>query len=175
MAGFDEMVLVGRIARPHGLRGAVIVNSETDFPEQRFAIGEELHAWRNGAHVTLRVAAMRLHQGRPVIVFEGIGSMTEAEQLAGLELRIPESALRPLPAGRYYEHDLIGCTVVTTSGRELGPVRTVEGGAGLARLVIGEGRGEIQIPLVEEFCPVIDVADRRIVVDPPEGLLELNA
>jgi 16S rRNA processing protein RimM len=64
---------------------------------------------------------------------------------------------------------------VTTSGRELGCVRTIEGGGGLSRLVIGQGRGEIQIPLAEAFCPVIDVAARRIVVDPPEGLLDVNA
>jgi 16S rRNA processing protein RimM len=169
------MVLVGRIARTHGHRGQVIVNPETDFPEQRFAPGAVLHTRQDGVDGTLTITASRMHQGRPVVSVQGIESMTAAERLAGLELRIPESSLTPLPAGTYYHHELVGCEVRTTGGRLVGCVRAVEGGAGTARLVIGEGRGEVQIPLVEALCVAIDVAARRIVVDPPEGLLELNA
>jgi 16S rRNA processing protein RimM len=169
------MVLVGRIARTHGHRGQVIVNSETDFPEQRFAPGAVLHTRRDGVDGTITITASRMHQGRPIVSIQGIESMTDAESLAGLELRIPASALTPLPAGTYYHHELVGCEVSTTDGRVIGPVRAVEGGAGIARLVIGEGRREVQIPLVEAFCVVIDVAARRIVVDPPEGLLDVNA
>jgi 16S rRNA processing protein RimM len=169
------MVLVGQVARTHGHRGQVIINPQTDFPERRFAVGAVVHGRQDGRDLSLTVTAMRLHQGRPVVAFEGIESMNDAETLAGLELRVPESALTVLPTGSYYEHQLVGCEVVTTSGRELGRVRAIEGGAGISRLVLGEGRGEIQIPLVEEFCVVIDIADRRIVVDPPEGLIDLNA
>jgi 16S rRNA processing protein RimM len=169
------MVLVGRIARTHGHRGQVIVDPETDFPEQRFAPGSVLYTRRGGVESTLTITASRMHQGRPVVSIQGIESMTEAEGLAGLELRIPESSLTPLPAGTYYHHELVGCEVRTTAGRVVGHVRAVEGGAGTARLVIGEGRGEVQIPLVEALCVTIDVAARCIVVDPPEGLPDLNA
>jgi 16S rRNA processing protein RimM len=169
------MVLVGRIARTHGHRGQVIVNPETDFPERRFAPGAVLHTRRDGVDGTITITASRMHQGRPIVSIQGVDTMTEAEGLAGLELRIAESSLEPLPAGTYYHHQLVGCEVITTRGRVLGPVRTVEGGAGTARLVIGEGRGEVQIPLVDALCVTIDVAARRIVVDPPEGLLDLNA
>ncbi len=175
MAGFDDMVLVGTIARTQGHRGQVILNPATDFPEQRFAAGSVLHTRRAEGDATLRVTAMRLHQGRPVVSFEGIDSMTAAEALAGLELRVPEADLAQLPPGSYYEHDLVGCEVVTTGGQTIGRVRTVEGGTGLSRLVIGEGRAEVQIPLVEIFCPVIDVRARRIIVNPPDGLLDVNA
>lgn len=175
MAGWDEMVLVGHVARTFGHRGQVFVNAYTDFPEARFAPGAVLHTRRDGQDAVLTIAAMRMHQGRPVVAFEDVATMTDAEALAGLELRVPESALAALPPGAYYEHDLVGCAVVTTSGRELGTVRAVEGGGGIRRLVVGSGRGEIQIPLVEEICVVIDVPDRRIVIDPPDGLLELNA
>jgi 16S rRNA processing protein RimM len=169
------MVLVGRIARTHGHRGQVIVNPETDFPERRFAPGAVLHTRRDGVDGTITITASRMHQGRPVVAVQGVDTMTEAEGLAGLELRIPESSLEPLPAGAYYHHQLVGCEVVTVRGRVLGSVRAVEGGAGTARLVIGEGRGEVQIPLVDALCVTIDVAARRIVVDPPEGLVDLNA
>lgn len=168
------MVRVGQVARTQGHRGHVILNADTDFPEERFAPGAELYAWRDGTLHTMQVASLRMHQGRPVVAFAGVDTMTEAERLAGLELRIPESALMPLPEGSYYEHDLVGCVLVTVDGREIGVVRAVEGGAAGVRLVVGSGREEIQVPLVEPICPLIDIGGRRIVVDPPEGLLDVN-
>jgi 16S rRNA processing protein RimM len=175
MSAWDDMVLVGYIARTFGHRGQVLVNAATDFPEVRFAPGAVLHTRRNGRDETLTVAASRLHVGRPVLALEGVDTMHEAETLAGLELRVPESELVALPPGSYYEHALVGCEVVTAAGRVLGPVRAVESAAGPTRLVIGTGRGEIQVPLVEAICIEIDVASRRIVIDPPEGLLDVNA
>jgi 16S rRNA processing protein RimM len=169
------MVLVGRIARPHGHRGQVIVDPATDFPEERFAAGAILHMLRDGRPGTVTIAAMRIHQGRPVLALEGVETMNEAELLAGLELRVPESELTALPEGTYYEHDLIGCRLVTTDGREVGTVRTIEGGGGMIRLIAGSGRGEIQVPLVHEICVAIDVVHKRIMIDPPEGLLDVNA
>lgn len=169
------MVLVGRIARPHGRVGHVIVNPETDFPSERFAPGSVLHTRRDGRDEQLTVSSLRMHLGRPLLGFDGVQTMSEAEALAGLELRIPEDALTPLPEGTYYEHALVGCEAVTVGGRALGVVRAVEGTAGGARLVIGSGRGEIQIPLAQAICVDIDVERRRITVDPPEGLLDLNA
>jgi 16S rRNA processing protein RimM len=175
VSAWDDMVLVGQVARAHGRFGQVIVNPETDFPTERFAPGSVLHAKRFGREERLTVSAMRMHQGRPVLTFEGVQTMDDAEALAGVELRIPERDLAPLPRGTYYEHALVGCEAVTVGGRTLGVVRAVEGSAAGARLVIGSGRGEIQIPLADDICVEIDVGRRRIVVDPPEGLLELNA
>jgi 16S rRNA processing protein RimM len=175
MAAWDDMVLVGRIARTFGHRGQVIVNGSTDFPEARFAPGAVLHTRRGEEDATLTVTASRLHQGRPVLALEGVESMSDAEALAGLELRVPLAALAPLPPGTYYEHELVGCGVVTTRGEAVGPVRAVESGGGPTRLVIGAGRAEIQVPLVEAICIEIDVEGRRIVIDPPDGLLDVNA
>ena len=169
------MVLVGRIARPQGHRGQVVINPTTDFPDERFAAGAVLHTLRQGRVERLTVVAMRMHQGRPVLTLEGVGTMNEAQALAGLELRVPEAELAVLPEGTYYEHDLIGCVLVTQDGRELGTVRAVEGGGGTTRLVAGSGRGEIQVPLVHAICVRIDTGERRILVEPPEGLLDLNA
>jgi 16S rRNA processing protein RimM len=169
------MVLVGRIARPHGHRGQVIVDPATDFPDERFAEGAVLHTMRDGRLGTVTILAMRMHQGRPVLTLQGVESMDEAGTLAGLELRVPESALHALPEGTYYEHDLIGCVLVTADGRDMGTVRAVEGGGGMIRLIAGSGREEIQVPLVHEICVAIDVAQKRIVIVPPEGLLDVNA
>jgi 16S rRNA processing protein RimM len=168
------MAVVGRIARPHGLRGQVIVNPETDFAEQRFRSGAVLWIRSGAGPERLIVSTARFQGGRPVIGFEGMSSIDEVERLAGLEVRVPEDALTPLEPGRYYEHQLAGCSVVTASGDMIGTVAKVEGGAGGSRLVVDGRRGEILIPFAVEICIAVDVGARRIVIDPPEGLLDLN-
>jgi len=169
------MAAVGRIARAHGIRGQVIVNSETDFPEQRFKPGAKVFIRRGSSVDALVVATVRFQNGRPVIGLEGVETMNDAETLAGLEMRVPVEELAKLPAGTFYRHDLVGCHVVTGRGEEVGIVEGVEGTVGGSRLVVAGAKGEILIPLVSEICPTIDVAARRIVIEPPEGLLDLNA
>ena len=164
------MVLVGTIARPHGIRGQVVINPETDFVEERYAPGATL--WTRERALT--VASMRLQRGRPVVGFEGCSRIEDVEPLAGLELRVPESALQPLQAGSYYQHQLVGCAVETLAGARVGTVRRVEGGAAGSLLTIAAERGEVLVPMAAGICVEIDVEAKRIVIDPPEGLLELN-
>lgn len=176
MADWDDAILVGVVARTHGNRGEVIVNSQTDFPEDRFHEGAKLMTRRkDGSLATLEVATMRLHQGRPVILFSGVSSMNDAELLAGLELRVFESELGRdvLEDGEYYHRDLIGCEVVIEGGESIGKVMAVEGDGNATRLVVRGRRGEVLIPFADEICTV-DVANQRIIVRPPEGLLDLN-
>jgi len=176
MTNWDDAILVGVVARTHGNRGEVIVNPQTDFPEERFHDGAQLMTRRNdGSPATLEVVTMRMHQGRPVILFEGIGSMDDAELLAGLELRVAEDDgdTELLDEGEFFHRDLIGCAVVTESGDSIGEVTAVEGDRAQTRLVVRSRRNEVLIPLAEAICTV-DLAARRITVRPPEGLLELN-
>jgi 16S rRNA processing protein RimM len=176
MADWDDAVLVGVIARTHGNRGEVIVNSETDFPEARFHEGAQLMTrQKDGTGATLEVTTMRMHQGRPVILFKGIASIDDAERLAGLELRISESELERdvLGDGEYYHRDLIGCEVVTESGEAIGKVAAVEGDGNATRFVVRSARGEVLIPFADAICTV-DVAAKRITIRPPEGLLDVN-
>jgi len=175
MTPWDDAILIGVVARTQGNRGEVIVNSETDFPEDRFQAGARLRTkYRDGSEGELEVTAMRMHQGRPVLALKGIASMDDAERLAGVELRIePEGADFELPAGEYYQRELIGCVVVTESGEKVGRVTAVEGDRGQSRLVVTGGRSEVLIPLADEICQV-DIKAKRITVRPPEGLLDLN-
>ena len=173
-ADWDEMVLVGVVARTHGNRGEVILNSETDFPELRFRVGARLRARRgDGPAEWLDITAVRFQQGRPILGLAGISTIDEAERLSGAELRVPVSEQPPLSEGRYYHHQLIGCVVETRDGATVGRVTGVDGGGEATRLVVRGGRGEVLIPLAHEMCD-IDVEARRIVVTPPEGLLEVN-
>ena len=171
---WDDMVVVGRIARPHGLRGQVTVAPETDFVAERFRPGATVWTRVAGREETLTIASARMQSGRAVVAFEGLSSVEAVGRLAGLELRVPEALLLPLGPGRYYEHQLVGCVVETVRGAAVGLVGRVESGAGGSRLVVQSARGEILIPLAEPICVDIDVSARRIRIDPPEGLLELN-
>jgi 16S rRNA processing protein RimM len=172
---WDHLALVGRIARAHGNKGQVIVNLDTDFPEERFRCGAELFTMRDGVVQTLTLTAVRFQNGRPVIGVAGVDTMDAAEQMAGLELRIPADQLAPLPPGTFYHHDLVGCRVETGGGTAVGVVEGVEGTLGGSRLVVAGASGEILIPLTVGICTTIDVNAKRIVIDPPEGLLDLNA
>jgi 16S rRNA processing protein RimM len=171
---WDEMAIVGRIARPHGVRGQVIVNLETDFPVERFRPGAELYAERGGRVEPIKVTSVRFQQERPVLGLQGVESMNAAEELAGAELRVPIASLPALPGGTFYRHDLVGCRVETGDGVVVGEVAGVEGTMHGSRLVVDGSGGEVLVPFAEDICRVVDPAGRRIVIEPPEGLLELN-
>lgn len=176
MSDWDDAILVGVVARTHGNRGEVVVNPETDFPGERFHQGAQLMARaKDGSPSTLEVVTMRMHQGRPVILFKGIASMNDAELLAGTELRVAEDERDAdrLEPGEYYHRDLIGCEVVTEGGESIGQVTAVDDDHGQTRLVVRGRRNEVLIPLADPICTV-DIAAKRITVRPPEGLLEVN-
>jgi 16S rRNA processing protein RimM len=168
-----DLVLIGRVARAHGNKGQVIVNLDTDFPEERFKIGEVLLVGPDARPRAIR--QVRFHQRRPVVALEGIETMDDAEALAGAELKVPAGTPDALPPGTYYHYDLIGCEVSHVEGSPVGTVTAVEGTMEMSRLVVEGKRGEVLIPLVADICIEIDPGARRIVVNPPEGLLDLNA
>lgn len=168
------MVTVGRIVRPHGNRGHVVVESETDFASERFAPGAVLFVNREGIVSTLTVSASRPYDGRWVVGFDGQASIDAAEACRGLELRIPEADLRELGPGQYYVHDLRGCRVLTGGGVLVGTVERVDAGTGVALLVVVDGADEVLVPMTDAICRQVNLAAREIVIDPPEGLIELN-
>ena len=168
------MAVVGRVARVHGLRGEVVVNPETDFPESRFGPGRVVYRGSGEGVRALTVASVRFHRGRPIVRFEGIDSIDAAEPLAGLELRVPAGSLQALPADRFYHHDLVGCRIETRSGAIVGEVDHVESESGASQLAVTTGQGEVLVPLAATICVSIDVSRKVIVIEPPEGLLELN-
>jgi len=168
------MAVVGRIARPHGIRGQVVVNLETDFPDERFQVGAELFVKRATDMERLVISTVRFQSGRPVVAFEGIDDITAAAALAGAELRVPVDRLAKLPPEMFYRHDLSGCRVERTDGSHVGTVTEVEGTLAGSRLVVSTDRGEVLVPLAAEICKFVDVAGKRIVIEPPEGLLEVN-
>jgi 16S rRNA processing protein RimM len=171
----DDLLLIGRIARAHGNRGQVIVNLETDFPEERFKVGQVVLVGADGRPDARRIESVRFHQGRPIVALEGVRSMNDAEALAGSDIWLRESDVAPLPAGTFYRHDLVGCEVRDLRDVVVRRVTAVEGPLERSCLVVDGAGGEILIPLVEEICVRVEPGAGVIVVNPPEGLLDANA
>ena len=110
-----ELVTVGRVARAQGRKGEVAVNPLTDFPDRFEKLNRVFTDNDDGSVTALLLQWVRLHGGRPVIKFEGITGIEEAERLSGRELRIPESELEPLPKGSHYHFRVLGCGVCRIS------------------------------------------------------------
>lgn len=170
---WDAMVLVGRIVKPHGNRGQVLIAPETDFAEERFASGSTIWTRRVGQVARVTVTECRFHDGRPIIGLAGVESINEAETYRGCELRVPDEALPKLADGQFWYHELIGCRVVTTDGSEVGQVTRIDDGATSLLVVLG-ATGEILVPMVEGICRRFDIAGRTIEIEPIPGLLDVN-
>jgi len=162
-------VLVGRVVRPHGLRGAVVVEVFTDRPAERFAPGAVVEL-ADGSLLT--VAAFQVTDRLPLVTFEEVSDRNAAERLRGKDLSIPSVERRPLEEGEFWPDELVGMEVVGPSGEHVGEVVDVEIGVGQDRLSIVVGDRTISVPFVAELVPEVDTERRRIVIDPPPGLID---
>ena len=169
-----ETVAVGRVLRPHGVRGEVVVEVLSDVPG-RFRKGSRLTGVREGEPpLPLVVAAGRVTKNGAVVRFEGYGDRDRAGELRGLDLEIPRSQVPAAPPGTFYQYELLGC-LCSNDGEELGRVvEVVEDGGGELLIVEGEGR-RVPVPFVKEFLREVDVAAGRIELALPPGLLEACA
>jgi len=171
-----EQVVVGRIGRPHGLRGDVFVEPLTDEPRRRFADGAVLLTGGDGPRrgpATLTVASTRWQQDRLVVHFEEIPDRTAAEAARGIQLAVQvEPGESPEDPEEFYDHQLVGLAVEDPSGAALGTVADVEhtGAQDLLHLALPDGR-VVLFPFVTALVPTVDVAGGRVVVDDRPGLL----
>lgn len=168
-------VVIGRVARPFGRRGEVVVEPLTDRCDRFFDL-ETAEVGLPGAEGTRRtLASVRILKGRPVVRFDGVRDIAAAEALRRSEIRVREEERAPLGAGRFYFDDLVGCRAEDPGGAPLGEVTGVEDTAGPCLLVLRrEDGGEALVPFVEAICPEVDPGAARIVMALPEGLAELN-
>lgn len=174
-----EQVSVGRVGRPHGVRGEVTVEVRTDEPGQRFRRGARLSAVapRPGAPVPseLTVAGSRWHQGRLLLEFEEVGDRDAAEVLRDVVLMVEvDPQLRPEDPDEFYDHQLTGlAAVVDSTDERIGEVTEVLHSGAQDLLVVRRDDGrEVLVPFVSALVPQVDlVAGRVLVVDQP-GLLD---
>jgi 16S rRNA processing protein RimM len=166
-------LVVGRIGRAHGVGGEVSVDVRTDSPDLRFAVGASVDT-DPPERGPLTVTRARWHSGRLLVAFEEVGDRTAAEVLRGTLLVADSSTTPETDPDEYWDHQLAGLQAVTVAGETLGEVEEVlhpPGGALLA--VRRPDGGEVLVPFVKAMVPTVDVDGGRVVVDPPEGLLDL--
>jgi 16S rRNA processing protein RimM len=187
-------LVVGRITRPHGVRGEVSVEVHTDEPERRFTVGSVL-ATDPAEAGPLTVASARWHTGRLLVGFTGITDRNLAEGLRGIWLTLDSAqAGSSEDPDEFHDHELIGLTVVTVSGEPVGRVTDVRHFGQDLLVIEPAGRADagpaasrparpgqpvqpdgLLVPFVAAIVPEVDVAAGRLVIDPPPGLLELGA
>lgn len=170
-------LVVGRIGKPHGIRGEVTLDLRSDEPERRFAPGAVLDVQppKGSAfpHRTLTVSRSRWHQQTLLVTFEELADRTAAETARGVLLRASVDADEtPEDPDEYYDHQLIGLTAVDLEGRELGTVSAVAHGGAQDLLTVRtpDGRDGL-VPFVKALVPEVDVAGGRIVVADRPGLV----
>ncbi|ADJ43768.1 16S rRNA processing protein RimM [Amycolatopsis mediterranei S699] len=167
-------VVVGRIAKAHGIRGELAVDVRTDSPEQRFKIGAAVTTkLRDGSKRELTIAAAREHSGRLLVRFEEVLTRDVAETLRGALLLADTATLPPTEdPDEFYDHELAGLRAELTDGTVVGKVvEIVHSPAGELLELDVEGR-EVLVPFVHAIVPTVDIAGGRVVLDPPEGLLD---
>jgi 16S rRNA processing protein RimM len=171
-------VIVGRIGRPHGIRGEVVIGVRTDEPDLRFAVGATLGFGAtpddDPGGVILRVAAKRWHSGQLLVAFAGVTDRTAAGELTGSWLSVDSSQLPATPdPDEFRDHELIGLSVRTCAGEAVGVVTDVlHYGQDLLVVQRPDDGGEHLVPFVKAIVPEVDVAAGTIIIDPPPGLLD---
>jgi len=170
-----EFVTLARVRKTQGRRGEVAVELHTDVPD-RFRVGLRVFALgKDESRRELRIEEFWPHKDFLVLKFAGTDSISDAEELIGCELQVPRSERAQLESGWNYVSDLVGCVVFDAS-REIGKIEDVQFGTGEAPLLIVKtGGGRHEIPYAEAYLQSVDLEHKRIQMQLPEGMLELNA
>ncbi len=170
-----DLVAIGKVIRTHGVAGELRVRPLTDRPRERFGALEHCVAWeparddRRPCHV----ASCRLDRDTVLVRLTGVDTAESAAGLVGRLLAIEAREAFPPPPGHFYPWQLAGARVETPDGREVGRFLGVENGAGQDLWVVGAGPRTWLVPAVPQIVLDVDVAAGRVVIDPPEGLLDL--
>jgi 16S rRNA processing protein RimM len=170
----EDLVVVARVARTRGLRGEVVADLYTDFPERFEGLEQVVAIAPDSSRRSLQIEEHWFHGNRIVFKFAGYDSIDAAKDLAGYQLAVPASERIELPEDHFYEWELAGCRVEALDGKVIGQVREVMHTGGVEILVVAGNEGrEFLIPMAHDICVEIDIEGKLIRVDPPEGLLDL--
>lgn len=168
----DELVAVANIVRTRGLKGEVVAGILTDFPE-RFGSLETVTAVRqDGVRFELKIEKFWFQNGRVILKFEGYDTVDSGEMLRDVEICVAESDAVELDPDEYFDWQLEGCKVETIDGNHIGEVKELMRTGGTELLVVAGVTKEYLIPFANAICVEVDVENKLIKVDPPDGLLE---
>lgn len=168
----DDLVAVARVVRPKGLKGEVFAEVLTDYPERFDGLKNAIAVLPNGQRLKLKIEEQSFQNDRLVLKFAEYDSLGSIEPLRGAEICVPQSDAVKLEEGEFFDWQLEGCRVETVGGETIGRVRELQRTGGTENLVVdGNGRDYL-IPFAESICVDVDVEEKLIKVDLPEGLLE---
>jgi len=171
-------LVVGRIAKAHGITGEVVVEVRTDDPDDRFAVGNRLRLRnpRRGLDTDVVISAVRPHSGRLLLRLDGVTNRDSADSLRGSLFVVDTADLPPIDdPDEFYDHQLEGLTARTVDGDVIGTVTEVLHTAGGELLSVRTGAGaEVLVPFVSDIVTEVSLTDGVVTVDPPEGLLDLD-
>ena len=168
----EDLVAIARIARSRGLKGELVADVLTDFPGRFDGTEEVIAAFADGSRRDLKIERFWFQKDRVILKFVGIDSVEDAESLRDAEICIPESEAVELESDEFFDWELEGCEVSTMAGETVGRVTEVMRTGGTEILVIeGTGRDHL-VPFAETICVEVDVDNKKIIIDPPDGLLE---
>ena len=172
-AGPSELIIIARAVKPRGLKGEIVAELLTDFPERFEDVNERVLVSPAGERTTKRLDDYWFQNDRVILKVAGYDDVETAKELVGFEFAVPEQDRVPLPADHYYDWELEGCTV-KIGAESIGTVKSVLKTGGAEILVVADDSGkERLIPLADSIVVEIDTAGKTIVIDPPEGLLDL--
>jgi 16S rRNA processing protein RimM len=162
----ERMVKIGRVVKPFGTDGRVLVEYFTDSWEDFSRLGE-IRVGRSGSSL----AGFQHHAGRLICSVRGVNNRDQAEELRGSFLSVPKSQLPALDDGRYYHFDLLGCSVEDEHGRPLGQVADILQSGANDNWVVRDGEREFLVPAVKEYVLNVDLEERVVRIRVVEGLL----
>lgn len=168
----EELVAIARIAKTRGLRGELVAEVLTDFPKRFAGLYNVTAILPTGTRLGLKIENFWFQNHRIVLKFNGYDSVETAEALRNAEICVPESDAVELEEGEFFDWELVDCQVETVDGKKIGKVHEVMRTGGTEILVVACGQKEFLIPFAESICTKIDVEEKVIVIDPPEGLLD---
>jgi 16S rRNA processing protein RimM len=169
----SDLVLIARAVKTHGLKGEVVAELLTDFPERFEDLEDVVLVSPGGEQKTRTIEDFWFQKDRVVLKLDGYDDVDAAKQLIGYEFAVPESDRVQLEEDEFYDWELEGCTV-KVGDQSIGQVRSVMRTGGAEILVVSDDSGsEKLVPLAASIVVAIDPAAKTIVVDPPEGLLDL--
>jgi len=169
-----EWYNVGKIVNTHGIRGEVRVISQTDFPEERYVVGEQIALFKKDSKKPLRltIASARAHKNFILLTFEGYPNINDVEDFRDGILKVSEKQLSELADDEYYYHEIIGCTVFDEEGTEIGQVKEIfETGANDVWTLKGVNGKDQYIPVIDDVIKEIDVEEKKIIIHVMDGLL----
>ena len=172
-AGPSELVVIARAVKPRGLKGEIVAELLTDFPERFDDLEELVLVSPGGERTSGRLEDYWFQNDRVILKLAGYDDVDTAKELVGFDFAVPESERVALPEDHYYDWELEGCTV-KVGNQNIGKVQSVIKTGGTEILQIADENGkERLVPLVDSIVVEIDKAGKMILIDPPEGLLDL--